>query len=176
VSANAIAPVFLDTSVLVTALESSIPNYQASATFCQQLVEQGSRVVISQVVRIEFAQAWFRLPANPYLKPETVRQYRLGAWDRNATVREAWLTFGLASLDQLLSRFADLIEVPLNQPIIAAVVPLMARYRLRSLDAVHVATAISTGIVDVASVDEDFRRVPNIRLTLLRDTPPSSSP
>jgi predicted nucleic acid-binding protein len=170
------APVYLDTSVAVTSVESGIPHHRACAAFCDGLRDAGTEVVVSQLVRVEFLNAWFRLSTSPYLQPDTVRRYRLRAWDRDAMVRDSWMVHGVAMFDRFLDSFAATTEVPLNRQIIAASIPLMARHRLRSLDAVHVATALFVGVSDFAAVDEDFRRVPNLRFVLLRDASVEAGP
>lgn len=75
-------------------------------------------------------------------------------------------------VEAFLRRFTEIVELPLTAPILTTSITVMARYRPRSYDAVHVASALSVGIADFASVDADFRRVSNLRLRLLRDAPP----
>ncbi len=127
------AAVFLDTSAVVCAVQSEIPHHRACRDYRNQLVSDGRRVVISQLLRIEYAQTWYRLPTTDYVQPQLVRAYRLGAWDRDPA----------------------------------------ARHRLRSHDALHVATALAAGVPDFATVDADFRRVSALRLHLLRDSEPA---
>lgn len=45
----------------------------------------------------------------------------------------------------------------------------MARYRLRLSDAIHAVAALNAGVLNFATVDGDVRRVPMLRLHLLRD-------
>ena len=44
----------------------------------------------------------------------------------------------------------------------------MAQHRLPSHDAIHVATARAAGVRDFVTLDDYFRRVPDLRLWLLR--------
>ena len=161
--------VFLDTSAVVCAVQSGIPHHRACRDYCDQLVRDGRRVVISQILRIEFAQTWYRMLATSYVQPQVVPAFRLGAWDRDAAVRETWMAYGFTLLDGLVAGFAGTLEVPIEESVIAASVRIMARHRLRSHDAIHVATALAAGVPDFTSVDSDFRRVPTLRLRLLRD-------
>jgi predicted nucleic acid-binding protein len=79
---------------------------------------------------------------------------------------------GTAKLDDFLGRFAEVVELPLTPTILSTSVDLMARHRLRSFDAAHTATALLAGVHEFATIDDDFRRVPHLRLRLLRDAPP----
>ncbi len=162
--------VFLDTSAVVCAVQTGIPHHRACRDYRDQLVRDSRRVVISRLLRIEYAQAWYRMPATSYVRPQIVRAFRLGAWDRNPAVRETWMAYGMTLLDQLLAGFAGTLELPIDESVIAASVQIMAQHRLRSHDAIHVATALAAGVPDFATVDADFRRVSALRLTLLRDT------
>jgi predicted nucleic acid-binding protein len=164
---------YLDTSVVVAALLPAIPNHRACAAFCAALEASRTRVFLSQITRFEVAQSWFRLPTMPYIDAETRRTYRLGAWDRNTLVREHWMVDGASRLETQLARYQEVVELPLDRDIWLASLELMARHRLRSHDAAHAATAVSLGVVDFASVDDDFRRLPNLRLQLVRDAPSS---
>ncbi|HUG60949.1 MAG TPA: type II toxin-antitoxin system VapC family toxin [Methylomirabilota bacterium] len=165
------ADFFVDTNVAVAALFPRIAHHRACAGFCDALEADGVRVVCSHLLHLEFVQTWFRLPQSPYLDAETIRRARLGAWDRSLEVRERWMAEGVARLDAFLARFANVVEIPFDLDVWRASAGLMARYRLRSHDAAHAATALSVGVLDFATADDDFRRVPNLRLHLLRDAP-----
>ena len=75
----------------------------------------------------------------------------------------------MRQFERFLAPFAAIVELPFSLPIRRASIELMARHRLRSHDAIHVATALAAGVPDFASVDSDFRRVPALQLHLLRD-------
>lgn len=163
--------VYLDTSVVGTAMIPAIPHHRACEQFLAEVAERETLVVFSQVLRLEFAQFWYQLPRSAYLDAETVRAFRLGAWDRSTGVRERWMAEGVSRFAVFPFRFRRVVEIPLDVPTWSAGVELMGRHRLRSHDAVHAATALSVGVLDFATVDDDFRRVPNLRLHLLRDAP-----
>lgn len=74
--------------------------------------------------------------------------------------------------EALMARFAALTRVAYDRAIWEANLDVMARHRLRSHDAVQVATARSAGIRSFATLDADFRRVPDLDVILLRETAP----
>jgi predicted nucleic acid-binding protein len=164
------ATVYLDTSVFVATIVPAVPHHSACVAFCDSLAGGSAKVITSDLMRIEFVQSWFRLPSMSYLDAQTRRDYRMSAWDRNVAVRERWMAEGVARMEALLARFHTTAELPLTLAIWRASVDIMARHRLRSYDAVHVATALLAGVQDFATVDDDFRRVPTLRLNLLRDS------
>jgi predicted nucleic acid-binding protein len=108
----------------------------------------------------------------PYVDAEMRREYRFGAWDRSVQVRERWMTEGVNRLETLLARFGGVVELSVSLSAWRSSIGLMAFHRLHSNDAIHAATAILAGVVDFATADDDFRRVPNFRLHLLRDPLP----
>ena len=162
--------VCLDTSVIAAYVIPSIAHHAACVQFCDELTRRSTQVYCSDILRIEFSDFWFRLPRTSHLNQSIIRQFRLGAWDRNALVRIQWMEEGVRQFEWFLDKFESVTEVPSAEPIWRASIGLMARYRLRSHDAIHVATALAAGVPDFASVDSDFRRVPTLRLHLLRDT------
>ncbi len=166
--------VYLDTSAVATALMPGIANSAACSLFCDSLKTDRTRVVTSHILRLEFAQLWSRLPGTPVVDTATVRAFRLGAWDRNVAVRSDWMNEGVARLETLLAGFRDVVELPFTIETWREGIEIMARLRLRSHDAIHVATALTAGVPDFATVDADFRRVPALRLQLLRDPAPTT--
>ena len=70
------------------------------------------------------------------------------------------------------ARFAALTRVAFDRAIWEASLDAMARHRLRSHDAIHVATARSAGVRSFATLVADFRRVPDLDVMLLRETNP----
>ena len=57
-------------------------------------------------------------------------------------------------------------EVRVNRRVLRSMVSLMGTYNLRSLDAVQVASALDVQCRDIVSLDDDFRRIDDIRLWL----------
>jgi predicted nucleic acid-binding protein len=90
-------------------------------------------------------------------------------WGTRTDVRERWLRHGLHLFEQLIDQFSRAFVIPLNDAIIDRGVTLMARYHLKSYDAIHVASAIEAGLSDIAATDGDFARVTEITVHLTFD-------
>ncbi len=88
-------------------------------------------------------------------------------------MRERWLDAGVQRFNDLMGRFDRVTEIPFGRTIWQASLAVMAQQRLRSHDAIHVATARTAGVRDFATLDDHFRRVPDLRLWLIRDAGPS---
>jgi predicted nucleic acid-binding protein len=78
---------------------------------------------------------------------------------------------GLEQLESLLRQFGAALAIPLQRSTWTASLDVMAR-QLRSHDAVHVATARAVGVRDFVTVDDHPRRVPDLRVWLMRDAGP----
>ncbi len=165
--------VYLDSSLVVAAIVRGSDHSRASADFCAQLAERGSRVYFSQVLRLELAEAVRRLAADPKraarLPPDLRREYQLGQWGTNLFVRQRWMDFGVQQLDALLDRFAEAFELPFRPKVWRSSLAVIVDHQLRSLDAIHVATAREYRIRHLATTDDDFSRVTDLRVWLLRD-------
>lgn len=166
------AAVYLDTSLVVAAVIDSHVHHAASIAFCTRLIDARSHVRFSIILRLEFAQVLVKLAKDPQRPAALRRGYRLDRWDARESVRERWLTFGFSRFDALMARFDAVSEVAFDLPIWEASLDVMARHRLRSHDAIHVATARAGGVRDLATLDDDFRRVPDLRVWLIRDAAP----
>jgi predicted nucleic acid-binding protein len=169
---NLPATVYLDTSAVVTALFPGLAHSTASATFCTSVAQGGGGVVFSQVLWLEFSQALVKLALGTELPAAERRRHRFARWGRHVDVREQWYRFGLDELEAFLGRFAAVTEVEFRREIWLASLDVMARTQLRSHDAVHVATAREVGVRDFVTVDDHFRRVPDLRVWLMRDSGP----
>ena len=97
------------------------------------------------------------------------RRFALGRWRHDVAVRERWLEAGIAKFDALVNQFHELYELPIDDRAWRQSASLMARYHLSSYDALHVATAIEFGVLDLATLDGDFTRVKELTIWLLRD-------
>jgi predicted nucleic acid-binding protein len=92
--------IYLDTSVLVSALVRTAPHTTACRSFCQQLIAANSRVYFSQFVRVELLQALRRLATTQHNLAASVRsQYSLEQWGTDPGVRRAWLELGVREFD-----------------------------------------------------------------------------
>jgi len=74
--------IYLDTSIVIATIVPGLPNARASDAFCTQLVQQGSRIGFSQILRLELSQAIRNLASRQGQLPlSTQQQYRLDEWD-----------------------------------------------------------------------------------------------
>ena len=172
VAGSAPAASYLDTSVVVASTIDGIAGSEACAAFCDRLVDAGSHVFFSQILRLELSQVLARLPKDNQVPLAVRHAYRLDRWDTRVDVRTRWLTDGARRFEDLLVRFAEVSEIAFDPTIWHASLDVMARYRLRSHDAIHVASARAAGVRDFATLDGDFRRVPDLRVLLLRGASP----
>lgn len=164
--------VYLDTSVAVAAMFPGLAYFAPSQAFCEELETAESHVVFSEILRLELSQVIVRLPRDPMLPADVRQQFRLSEWDASAAIRAAWLFEGIRRFDALVNRFAVTTEVAFNRDLWLASVTIMARHRLRSHDAIHVATARSVDVRAFVTLDSDFRRVPDLDVHLLREPVP----
>ena len=88
---------------------------------------------------------------------EQQQQYRLDRW-QEGSVREAYVRAFLRYLEELLDQFRW-IEIPFTAEVQAAALQLVARYNLGSEDAAHLASAREARVIDLASLDNGFRKV-----------------
>jgi predicted nucleic acid-binding protein len=162
--------VYLDTSIVVAAMFAETPHAAASAEFCAAVARQGGRAFFSQILWLELSQVLAKLPHGPHVPVAQRSAHRLDAWDTNRVVREQWLAFGLREFATFTAQFHAIVEVAFDRSIWHASIDVIAQTRLRAHDAIHVATARAAGVRDFATLDDHFRRVPDLRLWLIRDT------
>jgi predicted nucleic acid-binding protein len=163
--------IYLDTSIVVATIITDIPHSQASTMFFMELSRRGRRIAFSQVLRLELSQAIRNLASRPGQLPLAIQQqYRLAEWESSLAVRQQWMNVGMSRFSAFLAQFDGAYEVPLTTEIWEQSVALMARYSLRSLDAVPVATARAYALRHFATLDDHFNRVANLRVWLIRDS------
>ena len=104
--------VFIDTSVVAAYLVPAIAHHSACVQFYDSLSPEKTRLHFSDVLRIEFGDVWFRLPRTRYFDPTIIRQFRLGAWDRNTLVRIQWMEEGMRLFERFLAPFEATVEMP----------------------------------------------------------------
>ncbi len=162
--------VYRDTSLVIATIVPGLPHARASDAFCTQLAHQGSRIGFSQILRLELSRAIRNLASRRGQLPlNTQQSYRLDEWDTNVAVRQRWMTAGRQKFEAFLDRFDGVAELPFHTAIWEQSVAIMALRQLRSLDAVHVATAHAYGLRHFATLDDDFNRVQNLHIWLIRD-------
>jgi predicted nucleic acid-binding protein len=76
---------------------------------------------------------------------------------------------GTRRFDAFLGQFGEWFEIDCEHRIWRRSLELMAVHQLRSIDAIHVATAQEVGVLDFATSDDHFRRVAGLNLWLMRD-------
>jgi predicted nucleic acid-binding protein len=163
--------VYLDTSVVIGAMYRGSPNATACKAFCTQLASDGSHVYFSQVLRLDLARALRRLATKPdKIDIEERREYRLDDWGRNTLVRQRWIANGVRRFHAFLDQFEEAVELPLTTRLWRDSLDLMAIDALDSADAMHIATARSSGIPHIATTDRDFRKITFPQVHLIRDS------
>ena len=156
--------VLVDTSFVVEALIVSQPLHEPCLTFFLRLVEAETSVVFSGLLEIELYEVAFQLA----LKERHPRDWKRFRHDGRARPRANRLLADVAASWDTVLEYVDYERVELAQ--VADRVPdLMTRYALASYDAIHVATAIDSGVRSVVTLDAGFAAVPASELTLYVD-------
>ncbi len=162
--------VYLDTGVVVAALFEGSLNAVAGAAFCDQLGTNRSTDYFSSILRVELSEVVRKLATIPGRVPEHVRrQYRLDDWERDRTVRREWLDAGVREFELLLGSFVEYYELPFRRSIWLRSVEIMADRQLRSHDAIHLATAYETRLRTFVTTDDEFLKIPDLDIRLIRD-------
>jgi predicted nucleic acid-binding protein len=73
------------------------------------------------------------------------------------------VNYWLEELQSLLNYF-DWHEIDVTDDVRVHALQLLVTFRLKGLDATHIACAQALGITDIASFDSDFRRVDGLYL------------
>lgn len=134
--------IFLDSGVVVAAIIPGSQFWPECNAFCDRLIAESSEVYFSQILRLELTEAIRKLATIPGRAPaDLYARFRLNAWERDPSVRRQWMQFGVRQFDALIERFAVVYELPFRPFIWLRSIEIMADRRLRSHDAVHLATA-----------------------------------
>jgi predicted nucleic acid-binding protein len=164
--------IYLDASIMLSALIGGLPHSTPCTEFCARLAQQNSRIYFAPLARLEIANA-LRLLASDHrrrLPVDLRQQFQLDQWATARAVRLRWLRFGLRQLDALLSHF-EFVEIQSDALTWAQGIPVIARHNLKSYDAFHIATARAHGLRHFATTDRDFRGIRSPRIWLIRDAP-----
>ena len=78
-------------------------------------------------------------------------------------MRTSYLQWFLTAFEQLFGQF-EWSEAVLTSGVRAQALQYVADYNLETHDAVHLASAFRHGVIDLASLDEAFRRVDGLNL------------
>ena len=136
--------VLIDTSIWIYHLEQH-PQFGAAAGKVIELLEEGRfRGVASELTLLEV----------------TVRPLQLGRQD----VADEY--------ELLLGYFPNLDLEPINREILLEAAALRARQRLRTPDAIQIATGLRTGATLAVTNDEAWRGLPLIDTLILQDLGP----
>jgi predicted nucleic acid-binding protein len=174
-SGNLPRDVFLDSGDVIAAIIPGRLFWAGCDTFCERLAEERCRVYFSQILRLELTEAIRKLATIPGRAPaDLYARFRLKEWERDASVRRQWLRFGVQQFDALLERFALVYELPFRQSIWLRSVEIMADRQLRSHDAIHLATAYENRLTCFATTDDEFLKVPDLDVRLIRNATGSS--
>jgi predicted nucleic acid-binding protein len=118
---------------------------------------------LSELVRIEFAQAMKGIANTPTAMSEAERRRRrLHRWSDDREARLAWHGYCQSEFDRLLEQFSIVDELAITSDIIAAATPLMAESHLDSFDSVHVVSALAAGADTLATLDADYLRIAGV--------------
>ncbi len=166
-SRSAPSDVYLDTDVLVNLVYPELPHADACARAGRNLYDAGSTVYISALTRVEFAQAFRSMATQGSASSHLIREFDLARW-REAGIRQRWLEYWHEELELLLGSFPQLIELPITTGNAQRSVTLMARYALRSQDAVHLSTALHYNVPVFWTCDDHFARVDELAVDILR--------
>ena len=162
--------IYLDTSTLVAAIVTGSDDSRSASQYCKRLVEAETNVYFSKIVRLEVSQAILRIATSAIRLPKETRdRHRLDRWDFDFLVRHQWMEHGIREFERIRSDFAHVYEYPFDDEIWRRSIYIMSHYRLRSLDAIHVATAQQLGTRYFATSDADFRRIDDLNVLLIRD-------
>lgn len=126
--------IYLDTNILIYAFEG-VPEFQAQALEVLKTAESnGAQIVVSQLIYVE-------------LFPKLVRE-------------------GRTDLIEIYHSFFEdegLLEVlPVDRSVIDTAIKIRADYRLKTIDALHLASAISSECSSFISHDKALKRVDEI--------------
>src|SRR4051812_23926118 len=111
--------VYLDTSIVVAATIAGISHSSPSQAFCEALGVFGTRLYVSELLYVEFANALRSLasPRNhrrPRLSEQCRQQFGLDNWLTAEAVRHGWVQFGQQQLDGFLQQFTEVVILPLS--------------------------------------------------------------
>jgi predicted nucleic acid-binding protein len=162
--------VYLDTGVVMVAIVPNSLYDEASRDFCERLIAQGCTVYFSQILRLELSEAGRKLATiSGRVSADLRREYRLDDWERDVSVRRAWLFFMADEFELLPARFAEVLELPFDEAIWLRSVEVMAERQVRSHDAVHLATAYENRLTCFATTDDGLLEIPDLDVRLVRD-------
>ncbi|MGI8552608.1 MAG: type II toxin-antitoxin system VapC family toxin [Dehalococcoidia bacterium] len=154
---------YLDNDILVSYLFNGQPRHQAASGFLQSVLQHGlTTLYLSSLVWSEFLHTARRENFRKSLVPGTFNPDIVIRW-HDPSVREEYVDSCMNALESLLQHF-NWIEIPLGPEVRTSAYRLTVQYNLQPDDAIHIASALRPGVVDIASFDRAFRRVDGLYL------------
>ena len=160
--------VYLDTDVVVNCLIEDLRHSQACLQAMEHLGYSGSTVWISQLLRVEYLQAVRSIATQGRAPSQLSKTFDLDNWV-DSRVREAWLRHCWELLDEYIGILPSVVELPITRNEIDRAPYLMARFALRSQDALHLATALHYDIPVFWTCDDHFQRVDDLSVEVIRN-------
>jgi len=155
---------YVDTNVCLDYLIDTRPRYALAVRLFRHLDAcQLTTLYVSPLSWMEFAHVIRTQRFRDGLSPQWQQQYDLARWSQDPAVRQRYLAALLGQFEALLDQFGW-AEVVITSDVRRRALQYIAQYNLQSQDAVHLACAAEAGVVDLASLDEGFRRVDNLYL------------
>jgi len=145
--------IYFDTSFIFTVLVKEMRYHRESLKFIERLTKKQPAVVMSQLVRSELWNGILTLNIkDKYGKSVHVEQ----VLKHDPTIVDQFYP-DVARVDQdfsdLMQRFTDWVEFDINETIIKKAFTVIKDYRLRTNDAIHIATMLEWGIIDICAFD-----------------------
>lgn len=157
-------PIAIDTSFMVEALIESQPLHGACKAFSDRVADVGVRVVASELLGIELAEAAFAIA----LKERWGGQWRRHRTDGRARRRARRLLIDATSRFETYLDSVDHVLIPVGGVADDATL-LMADHGLASYDAVHAASATAAGAGAIVTTDAGFALLPPALLAIYTD-------
>lgn len=153
---------YVDTDILVSYLVRSEPHHARCRFLLIHAAEGGTRLAISSLTWLEFVNVVTRENFRSRLPAKMKAGVEGRRWN-SSRVRRDYIRFFLTALDDLLGQF-DWSEITLTPAVRTLAIQFVIDYNLRPLDAAHLASVRSAGIMHIASLDESYRRVDDLHV------------
>lgn len=149
---------YFDTDFILNYLIPTQPHHSRVVPFLQAVQSAGiTTAYVSSLNWLEFGHVVRRESFRNDLPSEWQQTYRLSHW-RDPQVQRTFLDALCRMFEEFLDAFGW-SEVSVTPTVRRSALALMPQYNLDSHDAVHVASCIEAGVLDIASFDAAFRRV-----------------
>jgi predicted nucleic acid-binding protein len=167
---------YVDNDIIVAHLFSAEPHHDRCQAFVEWLFQYGLTVLyVSCLSPVEFAHVIRRKDFRDRLPDDLRAQFRLTEWEQ-PLIRQHYLQTFSAAFESLLDQF-QWYEISITPEVRRLAVQYIEQYNLGAQDAIHLASAVSAGVFDFASLDQSYRRIPGLHLwndRLHGSLPPSS--